>query len=509
MSVAPSPVRLLRDESSRALLGTDRSGGGKDAAVALLARVGVAGARARAGRRHSPAQGQGAMPECPVDARPAAARAAHATLERLLGDPDASLIEEWAELALAMGVRIPDALAPRVLEWWSTQPKRSELVFGALGTRGPWLATLNPAWSKPIATDDIPSDAERLWQEGSGAERAALLKTIRRQKPEWGLALVQSTWSSDGADDKRRFLDAMLTGLSLADEQLLESSLKDRAKSVRTQAAALLARLPESRFKQRANQRLASLVRVETKRTGVLRRASTVVSVEPPTEFDEAWELDGIEAPAPSGKGKRAWWLQQIVTYADPAVLGTITGLEPGALIAAMAENDYSKEILAGLAAALTFVPHERWIVSLTEWSFEERHQGAKRAVAPEALWPMLPRAAFEAIVLDAVRNPTLPADERAFGVLLLPTPWSADFSARLVDALRKSDFKLRYEDFYSGAVVSQLAARLHPSAANAFEGWLAGTMPKQSKELIEREHLPKALARLHLRAEMHKEFST
>ena len=52
------------------------------------------------------------VPPCPTDSRPVAAPRAIATLLRLLSDPDAGLIEEWAGLAHARGQRVADHVVP-------------------------------------------------------------------------------------------------------------------------------------------------------------------------------------------------------------------------------------------------------------------------------------------------------------------------------------------------------------------------------------------------------------
>ena len=179
-------------------------------------------------------------------------RARSATLLRLLGDPDRRADRGMGPARrFRTAMRVDGATAPLLLDWWARQPRRSEAVFAALGRRGEWLASLNPDWHKPVATTEIPADADDVWQAGKSAERLAILTTVRRQDPARALALVESTWQSDGANDRQRFLEALVENRSMADEPFLEAALDDRSKLVRRQAAAVLALIPGSRLRQR------------------------------------------------------------------------------------------------------------------------------------------------------------------------------------------------------------------------------------------------------------------
>src|ERR1043165_9152002 len=206
MTSAGSPALRLRELAAAAMIGTDRSGSGSP--EKLLTEASVVGARMRSGWK--PRASEGALPACPAESRAPASAAAQATLFRLIGDPDAGLIEEWAMLAQGRGVRVADAAVPALMDWWSRQPKRSEVVYAVLGQRGEGLASLYPAWRKPVAGSQIPADADDIWQTGKAPERQAILVTIRRHDPARALALVQSTWQTDGAGEGRRVVEAVL-----------------------------------------------------------------------------------------------------------------------------------------------------------------------------------------------------------------------------------------------------------------------------------------------------------
>src|SRR5262249_35465340 len=124
-------------------------------------------------------------------------------------------------------------------------------------------------------------------------------------EPARALALVQSTWAADSADERRRFIEALTERRSMADEPFLESTLDDRSKTVRRAGAALLSRIPGSRLKARLTQLARSIITVEKQRKGIMRRESVTTSLNMPKDYSQAWDRDGIEEEPPSGKGKR------------------------------------------------------------------------------------------------------------------------------------------------------------------------------------------------------------
>ena len=353
------------------------------------------GLQARAGWR--PRVHSGRLPEPPADDRPAAPGPANATLLRLLAAPDPALIEEWAQLALTHGVRVDSATAPLVLEWWARQPRRAESVFAALGHRGEWLASLNADWQKPVATLDIPADADDVWQSGKSAERLAILTSVRRLDPARALALVESTWQKDGANDRQRFLEVLAGHPSMADEPFLEAALDDRSKVVRRQAATVLARIPGSRLQQRLAESAKAIVTVQTRSTLLGRSRSQVVLV-PPESFAASWERDGIEERQPEGVGQRAWWMRQILAGAGLAVWSERTGMTPDAILESLEKDDYFGDALPALVGAAISARDPEWSAALVR--FAARSDGRRPR-------PRLPRFSMDSPTINESRSPS------------------------------------------------------------------------------------------------------
>ncbi|HEX2837796.1 MAG TPA: DUF5691 domain-containing protein [Phycisphaerales bacterium] len=503
-----SPVASLRALATAAVIGSERSGSG-EAPAKVLARAGVLGLQARAGKRARKVTGR--VVACPVDPRPVAGSAPMGTLLRLLSNPDAGLITEWAELANARGVRVADAAVPQVLDWWARQPQRPVAVFHALGQRGEWLAALNPAWKKPVATQEVPANAAEVWETGTGPERAAVLASVRRADAARALEMVQSTWKTDGADDRVRFLNVLEEGLSGTDEAFLETALDDRAKSVRQCAVGLLAQLPGSKLRARMAERLAAMVCVERKKGGILRRETVTVEVEPPKDFDPSWERDGIDAKPPQGKGARAWWLQQIVSATDPMEWCRLAGLTPEELREKLASSDSFKEIEAGWFHACVRSPSAEWVEMLATVYLERIHAGHAPAgyCSYEPLWQRLPRHDIEAIAIKVLKNDAMRSDDRFACAGAVPAPWGEVFSRRVMEALAAGAFKFRAVYFVRGGSLGLIAELIHPAVARAYEAWLLGVAPKAAEDQMARGEFPKVLDRLRLRVDMHKEFAS
>ncbi len=524
----PSPRAQLHALTTTALLGSDRAAdriprsvkqpamgaASTSPARTLLTHAAVFGLRARAGALSPPRAPL--TTQAPLDPRPVVPPAAADTLRRLLESPDALLLDEWAHAACEHQQRVPDAIAPTLLDWWTRQSRRSPVIAEALGPRGRWLAELNPDWRKAFAPTEISADTEARWQTAPTAERAALFVLVRASDPARARTLLQSTWSSDAADDRRRFLDALATNLSPDDEPLLTTALADRSKGVRQRAASLLARLPASAFSLRMHERLASILSLERTKPGLLRKAAARFALKLPKELDPAWERDTIEAAPPQGGGvgKQAWWLQQLVTLTPLQAWNDLTSLDPAGIIATLKDDDFFDDAAAGWFRAAELAPGDpmgpAWIEALTALHRERSKRKLPASwSSPQMLWPLLPRESHEALALAELKDP-IPANSDALACLAsLPTPWSSDFSRRLVRALDSSPIRLVATDFYANAPLWTLAASIDTDHAKALEAWAAGAMKRATYDPATEPTHQHFADRLRLRSEMHREFTS
>ncbi|MFP3988424.1 DUF5691 domain-containing protein [Streptomyces sp. E11-3] len=477
-----------------ALLGTERrtppvTAPGKDAPGALLDAAAVHTVRRRAGLCAAPAA---APPEpAAADPRPALPRAARQRLSMLLtGRPGAGggsggrrgaapdlteLLPQWLVLANKHGFAAPPELLPALLD---AARGRTDLRPQALTFAGPralWLARLNPDWrfalraapgGAALPAPEETAEVRRLWEEGLFAERVALLSTVRAYDADAARELLATTWTTERAEDRLMFLDSLRTGLGDADEPFLEQALTDRSRNVRATAAELLSALPGSALAARMAARAASCV--------ALDRSDGTLTVEAPHECDAAMERDGVTPNPPAGRGRRAWWLGQVVEATPLASWSAcLGGRTPEQIVALPVADDWQNELHGAWCRAAVRQRDAHWSRALLG-----------TPAAPGASGPGAVSLAERAKLLAA-----LPAAERAEWVAgfisahglseafqLLggcAVPWSQPLGHAVVDALNIARDAGSYPWSFSG--VMGLAERcLDPGEADRLEALTA-----------------------------------
>ncbi|GAA2839613.1 DUF5691 domain-containing protein [Kitasatospora sp. CM 4170] len=518
----PDPWESLH---TTALLGTDRrplpaadpavpatgAVDRSDPATALLELAALETVRRRAGALPCAATAAIAPP-APADGRPELPAPAARRLSLLLGTRPgggsavlanvAELLPQWLGTARARGFRPPAALVPSLLD---AARARSELRSDAVVLAGPlgrWLAERNPDWRFVLrTTGEVPTTGEapaaggaptpdapapraadgdhHLWHEGLFAERVTHLTVLRRTDPAAGLALLQSTWPTERAEDRLLFLDALQEGLSAADEPFLEAALGDRSKNVRATAAELLSTLPGSALARRMAERARAAVRLSDRGTHLL--------VTPPAECDAAMQRDGIAPKSPTGRGERAWWFGEVIAASPLSGWSGATGLTPDQLLAlrvgdSLDETDgsWSDDLREAWARAAVRQQDAGWARALL---------GPAPAPAPEQRRARAPRPTGAPAKLLAV----LPAEERAawtaafievhglgeaFQLLgACATPWTPPLSTAVVAALARAAASGAYPWSHSG-VLGMTERALAPETAAAVEELAAESTP-------------------------------
>jgi hypothetical protein len=501
MSGVMPPSRVLKDLSVAALLGSDHSANAGETPTTLLRQAAAAGMRARAGRCCRATVE--ALEICPADTRSVATALQSATLERLLASPDAALIEEWCTLARSRGVRVPAVEVPVLLDWWARQPSRSPEVFEATGACGAWLAGLNPGWRRPVGASAVPADADQVWQTASTAERTALLATVRKIEPARAMAMVRATWDVDGAEERRKFIEVLGHGASAAEEPFFESALDDRSKTVRREAAQALTRLAGSALRGRMRERAASMVSVEKTKAGVFGNAKVKIKIEPPKTFDKGWERDGIEEQSAAGKGKRAFWLVQVLSAMDVAAWTGLTGLAPAELLATLGSDAYFDEAFKAMLASVAACPEqadvEAWSDAMIAACRDRKYSEEWRL---SSVWKARPLERSEAMRIAFVSgNKAMKGADVWWVVASDPRAWSPGFSKRAVEILREATPR-KNDPVGLWSLIESVSMLVHPGAADVFERLVGEIDPNGRSESIR-----KSLDRVRLRAEMHKEF--
>lgn len=489
-----SPPVALRALASTALLGTDRTGGAKEAPRQLLRKSAVLGAMSRAGA--AGVSGGDALPECAEESRAVASAGAAAILQKLLDQSETAGINEWCGLAVTRGVVVPAGLCPMLLDWWSRQANRDERVVSAMGERGRWLRALNPEWNKPGgASEPLPTDVESAWQVGTLAEREALLKAVRRSDAARARELVAATWSTDPADVRRRFVSALRQGLDASDETFLESCLDDRSKVVRRAAAELLATLPGSGLAARMLERTAAMISVNP-RDGAAR--TPTITIEPPSAYDPAWMRDDIEEKAPTGRGQRAYWMSQILMATALNELATRVGMSADEFLAAIEDSEYFDDARTAVMHAAIEQGNVAWLAASANQILKHN----KNVELLPSIWNRLPSGDAGALVLRVIGLSRVEWYVRWTLLGQTQFEWTAEFSEMACRAAGVPP-KKRTDEWSTHAGIAEVSRRIHPGAVGEFQRAIEACFPQDLAPSIRA-----SLDRARLRAEMHKEFS-
>lgn len=499
--MSTTPAAQLDALCVTAILGTDHASSGSIEPSTLLNRVSVAAIRARAGRVFH-AQAQEIQP-CPPDPRPIASPKQTAFLERLLRKPDPEVILEWCTYADNKGLRVPPTLVPLLLEWWSTQQKRPALIFKSTGSCGVWLASLNPEWGEAVAKSIPSSNPDEIWQTGTTNERGLVLEHIRAQDPTKALELVRTTWSTDGTEERKKWVGILAESATPVDEPFFEAVLDDPSVVVRATAAQALTSLPNSAYRERMRTRALSMIKVEKIKPAKEGSPPVKLTVEPPMEFDPSWKREGLEQKAAGGRGRRGHWLFQILAATNLSLWTDLTGLSPAEVLIALDGLEFRDEILDSMRASARLCPLQPGVL---EWLDAIIHKYAIRKERERwrpytSLWPFLTVEQSEAARLQFVQFTDA---EEPFILWLIflsdPRSWTLEFSNNVLAVVRAKERKSK--EFGLGIDFDAFARRVHPLAARAFHSHI-----EMRYEYVDSGDMKRCLDRLQLRSEMYTEF--
>jgi hypothetical protein len=290
---------------------------------------------------------------------------------RMLNGEHRDLLPEWFARVARAGRVLPPHWVPVALD--ALKPSELDAAAPALGRRAIWLAARNPSWQ---LRDTRAAPSEERWSNGTLGERVAELAALRAIDPAAARGWIEKTWEVDPPEAREAFVRVLLKGVSAADEPFLETALRDKRKAVRTGAVECLARLPASAHALRNLERVDPLLRFDPPTTGLLGKLKKRrLHVELPAVLDKAAARDGIEASPPASRkiGERAWWLVQMIGLVPPSHWTTRFGCDPNTLIDAVADTEYSGELLSALTEAAIRHADDAWLAALLQHFLNQR----------------------------------------------------------------------------------------------------------------------------------------
>ncbi|WP_460700574.1 SWIM zinc finger family protein [Nocardia thraciensis] len=411
---SPDPARLPAPVATPAARLTG------DPALILLETAALLDAFERGGV----APGTADLPEPAADDdRPALPKPAATRLARLLTERS-PFLTEWFEAAAPHDRRAPDALCGLLLEHARSQVALREPLLRLAGERGRWLARHNPQWRHLVRTDT----GDDVWTHGRPAERRAWLAALRGRDPEAARRTLTESWRTESGPVRAELLSVVADGLTLADEPLLESALDDSRAEVRRLAADLLARLPDSMFARRMEERAARWLTLSDAR--LLARL--------PRTLDDADRRDGI-AGRPAATAYRldgapdaaAEWLRRVVA-ATPLRHWETLLRTPDAAVRTRMPDGMLGPMFAGWADAALAQRDTRWAATLFDVLTATPTLGADLDLRRE-LFALLPRE-DRVRYLRQLDSSWLAEFELL--VAAMPRPWPVPLAEHLVRLL-------------------------------------------------------------------------
>jgi hypothetical protein len=416
------------------------------------------------------------LPEpAPEDALPVCSPKAAELISWFLSAEEHDLLLEAFKALRAARQRLRPELLPAALSLRDEELR--EALLPVLGARGAWLGKLREDWSWAAGVAPAETTDLLVWEVGSHAERFALLRSLRAQRPDAARQLLESTWKNEKADRRALFLTALQIGLSAADESFLEAALDDRSVDVRALTPRLLARLPGSALTRRMESRAATLLRAAPE--------ASRLEVSLPAELDAAWERDGVLRKPPQGMGARSFWLIQTLSLIRPQFWEQQLGQDP-ADVAAGADED----LLQGLTGAVLLFEDARWAAALFDALLAAPKSDFQRAGLRELL-PLLEPAEAGKRLEQLLKKPheALPAVE---AMAALPAPWSDQLSLQVARALPGGGWDL----------LALAVMRASPKAFAAMEN----VLPPFDEQPSNQRLLDRARETLRLRGSLHQE---
>lgn len=341
----------------------------------LLRGAGVLSVCARAG--HLPSSGREGMtvPDpCPEETRAVMPeglpvtdvfgeifRSGHVRLQR-----EALTYLEQRNMVLPSSLLVPALIMGR------SSPLLRPLLFRTVGSRGLWLASLNPDWRMFASSSGTEPDME-AWEHGRPMQRQAFFLATRRADPSKARELFEKDMAGMDASERNTLLGLFVHGLCRGDEEMLERLLRrDRSREVRKTAALLLSLLPGSSYAARMGERLAACMESFLSApklsmlSGFLRavtgRADRTEFIVPPEKYDKAWAEDLISEKSPLSQfGPRAGWLYQMAAAVPLSWWTERTGRTPEELLELSERSEWKNPLQTAWGDALLRCRDENW----------------------------------------------------------------------------------------------------------------------------------------------------
>ncbi|MDB5271199.1 MAG: hypothetical protein JWP58_4239 [Hymenobacter sp.] len=452
----PGPGQLLRT----ALLGTRQSGepipafptAASSPEQQLLLAAGTLALMRKAG--HQPASATApALTPAPPELLPVIGPRGTSYLHQMLVNGlHPELLPDYLARLGGRDSLVPPALLVPLLHHAHQSAETRAVLGPVLGSRGHWLAGLNPEWARladKIAANDQTEAGPDIWETGTLPQRLTWLSGHFAQVPGEARALLLAALPTEPAKVQEALLELLARHLHPDAEPVLEPLLKARGQDVRRRATELLVQLPGAALTERLWARAEPLITAKRKLLGLGKPALEVTL---PTAWDKSWLLDGIEEKnarflSPHGTnskttvGPATARLANLLALLPPRRFAAHLGLTPAELLAAALASEWAAPLLPAWAQSTLLHRDADCAAAFLRLWFTERPALEKahcaRGIDWAALARLLPDDARQELVLKPVlERVRQQAPNWTWDLGFVPAPWPRTFSLTVVRAI-------------------------------------------------------------------------
>ncbi len=314
-------------------------------------------------------------------------------LQQILDDTFPKALEEFVQLLHQNNRQLPAEMLPELFDQSRQNPELWAKLKDCIGARGQWLLQQNPDWQSLRAVPD-----ESGWEYGTRAERLALLRYWRQERPDYGRERVLEGWGEEDSKTRIALIPLFEIGLGPYDEPFLEQALDDRRKEVRKKAAELLAQLPESALVQRMQERVLALFEEAPK------GENHSIEIQVPEKLTKPMLRDGLDPQLRSYPGGvKASRLGQMLAIIPPSFWENHFQENAAEVLLLFLDSNWPALCFSALSQATIRHREEAWMEVLIDFWLQHHFESEWQNIDLEAMIPILPSKLFNKMALQGL----------------------------------------------------------------------------------------------------------
>ncbi|BDS11313.1 DUF5691 domain-containing protein [Aureispira anguillae] len=378
------------------------------------------------------------------------------------------ILLELLELLANRQLIVMPELLPELLDYGIQRNDLQPFICACIGQRGHWLAQQAQQWN--YALKQAPTEA--IFFYGNQEERVQYLIQIHQSNPEQAIELLQQVWDQEGFMTKANFIRALGQHLAPSDAPFLEFALQDKRQEVRSQAAKLLALLPNSKLVQRMQDLAQQLISYHPKKN--------ILEVELPASCTNRMKIDGILPRQVFIKdhGPKANQLAQIIAKIPPQWWENLFYKNPQQLLLLSAKTEWKNVLVWGWAKAAKNFGATEWIIACHRFYLDTFFKHNWSNLSIDFLYQDLPNDLFNALANEYLKTdnrPTLSDDHPIVSFLLAEgQKWNESISKKVIQRIKNTIKQDTYVFHWSlKTVLKRAAFSISPNLYDTIkEGW-------------------------------------